>query len=441
MRKVEHWTDEEIEILKANYETLGCNIPALKHKNLDAIRYKARRLNLKHLPTQATIWTDEEIEILKAKYEEFGVNIKELKHKSKRTIYYKASALNLRNPFRWKKSEIEILKEKYPKYGVNIPELLTTKTESSIRAKACDMKIKFCGNDGLEEALMGKTALMNCNLKATITKVIGMTNLTVTFENGEIKEHVSYQNFESGKILPPSYNGIPTYGRIGESKMMNCGLTATIIKYKNANNITLKFENGEIAYNKTYGSFASGEVRPPSYYEKHKNKVGERKLMNYGMYATIIEYHNSKNMTVKFDNGEIKKHAQYPSFAEGRLRYPSYMEDLKKRYIGQRRMMNCGIIAEITECCNYTNITVKFDSGEIRKNVSYEAFRYGQIIPSKSWKSNFYGYKLNRYPAFKEGDKAYYIATDLETGEKDIMTPYDMMERRNTKSEQIETMD
>ena len=40
--------------------------------------------------------------------------------------------------------------------------------------------------------------------------------------------------------------------RTGEKKIMNCGLEAEIICYRNADDIDVKFEDGYIAYNKSY---------------------------------------------------------------------------------------------------------------------------------------------------------------------------------------------
>lgn len=38
--------------------------------------------------------------------------------------------------------------------------------------------------------------------------------------------------------------------KIGETKLMNCGQSATIIKYKNSRSIDIRFETGEIVLNK-----------------------------------------------------------------------------------------------------------------------------------------------------------------------------------------------
>lgn len=53
-----------------------------------------------------------------------------------------------------------------------------------------------------------------------------------------------------------------TYGnkkdRLGETRMMNCGMKATIIRYENADDINICFEDGKVVEHKTYRAFKKG---------------------------------------------------------------------------------------------------------------------------------------------------------------------------------------
>lgn len=53
--------------------------------------------------------------------------------------------------------------------------------------------------------------------------------------------------------------------RIGERRKMNCGEFATIIKYNAEKDIDVKFDSGYIAINKTYSNFKKGEIINPYY--------------------------------------------------------------------------------------------------------------------------------------------------------------------------------
>ena len=48
--------------------------------------------------------------------------------------------------------------------------------------------------------------------------------------------------------------------RLGETRMMNCGMKATIIRYGNNTDIDVCFEDGTIVEHKTYNAFEKGRI-------------------------------------------------------------------------------------------------------------------------------------------------------------------------------------
>ena len=48
--------------------------------------------------------------------------------------------------------------------------------------------------------------------------------------------------------------------RLGEERLMNCGLKAKIIRYRDHQDIDVEFEDGFISYNKTYRNFTLGRI-------------------------------------------------------------------------------------------------------------------------------------------------------------------------------------
>ena len=52
--------------------------------------------------------------------------------------------------------------------------------------------------------------------------------------------------------------------RIGETRVMNCGMEATIIAYRKYIDIDVKFEDGTVRYNVSYHAFNRGCVGPRS---------------------------------------------------------------------------------------------------------------------------------------------------------------------------------
>ena len=112
--------------------------------------------------------------------------------------------------------------------------------------------------------------------------------------------------------------------RLGETKIMHNGLSATITEYYNSKNITVQFEDGVIVKNRTYYKFQLGEIGHPNiafqntmsvqefaigYYLKHfgfvKIKSGEWKNVGFADYELDF-YHPEKNIAIEYD-GAIHK--------------------------------------------------------------------------------------------------------------------------------------
>lgn len=52
--------------------------------------------------------------------------------------------------------------------------------------------------------------------------------------------------------------------RIGISMMMNCGMKATIIAYRQYSDIDIQFEDGTIVKHKRIGNFRGGHIANPN---------------------------------------------------------------------------------------------------------------------------------------------------------------------------------
>ena len=92
--------------------------------------------------------------------------------------------------------------------------------------------------------------------------------------------------------------------RTGERKLMNCGLWAEIIEYNNARNIKIEFiETGEIV-NTIYQSFKTGEIK--SHYSPTLYNVGITGVIDKGESDTYC-YKLWVNIMTRCDNEDYKK--------------------------------------------------------------------------------------------------------------------------------------
>ena len=235
----------------------------------------------------------------------------------------------------------------------------------------------------------GEKKMMNCGLEATIIRYGGSLDIDVQFEDGQVVYHRYYSSFQKGRIAPPID---PRYSHVGEKRMMNCGLEAEIIRYGSYNDIDVRFSNGEVTTKRNYGSFIKGKIAPPDY-DRHKynpndsrrknNRVGEKRIMNCGLVAEIIQYRKANDIDVRFEDGQIVFKKAYKEFSLGRIAPPN--DPRKTSHLGEKRVMKCGLMAEIIRYGSSHDIDVRFENGQVVYNKQYSAFKRGQIgLPPKT---------------------------------------------------------
>lgn len=111
--------------------------------------------------------------------------------------------------------------------------------------------------------------------------------------------------------------------RVGETRVMNCGMEATIIRYGKAIDIDVRFEDGKVVVHKKYDQFKKGEIANPNMKVSAKNRLGETRMMNCGMKATIIRYGNAGDIDVRFEDRAIAKRKGYREFKKGKIAHQS----------------------------------------------------------------------------------------------------------------------
>lgn len=132
---------------------------------------------------------------------------------------------------------------------------------------------------------LGETRMMNCGMEATIVRYRKYTDIDVCFEDGRVVKCKGYREFKKGNIAHPSTTA---KARLGKTRMMNCGMEATIIRYNTCKDIDVRFEDGAIAKCKSYKSFKEGKIANQNIKASAENRLGETRMMKCGMKATII---------------------------------------------------------------------------------------------------------------------------------------------------------
>lgn len=73
-----------------------------------------------------------------------------------------------------------------------------------------------------------------------------------------------------------------------------------------------------------YRNFMEGRVARPqdSRRNKRKLRIGEKKMMKCGLEAEIVAYRRSEDMDVRFPDGVVVKNVQYANFKRGMVEHP-----------------------------------------------------------------------------------------------------------------------
>ena len=211
--------------------------------------------------------------------------------------------------------------------------------------------------------------------------------------------------------------------RLGETRTMNCGMEATIIRYGNATDIDVRFEDGAVTKHKAYKEFGNGKIANPNV----KARLGETRMMNCGMKATIARYNGVRDIDVRFEDGIVMEHKSYSKFKRGNIAHPSTTAGNR---LGETQGMNCGMVATIIRYGNATDIDVRFKDGIIVKNRTYDAFKKGGIahrsLSLSHGSKDFHGFICKQ--GFKDEDRVLYECICKDCGLEDVLTPQEMME-------------
>ena len=220
----------------------------------------------------------------------------------------------------------------------------------------------------------GEKYIMICGMEAEIVTYREYKDIDVRFADGTVVEHKSYFNFRKRMIANPNYTFADQ--KIGEKQMMNCGMEAEIITYRGYNDLDVRFADGTVVEHKSYTSFKKNSIANPKI---HKIKrTGEKCIMGCGMEAEIVTYRRSDDLDICFADGTIVKHRRYDEFKKGNIPNPNINVNALKR-IDKKRIMNCGMEAKIIAYRGTNDIDVQFADGTIVKHKTYHNFMEGKI--------------------------------------------------------------
>lgn len=120
--------------------------------------------------------------------------------------------------------------------------------------------------------------------------------------------------------------------RIGQTTYNKQDIQMKIIKYNNAHDIDVIFEDGYIYRNKSYKEFHNKSISHPNYYKNLY--IGETKTNNQGLLMEIIEYNNAKDINVEFEDGIVIEHCRLSHFYDGNIKNKNFPFLYNRGFLG-----------------------------------------------------------------------------------------------------------
>lgn len=181
---------------------------------------------------------------------------------------------------------------------------------------------------------------------------------------------------------------------IGEIHQMRCGMKATCIAYRKADDIDVQFEDGTIVRTRK-SNFENGLVRNPNLLSDSSkimaksSCLGETRKMNNSMYATCIAYRKADDIDIQFEDGFVVKHTRKKTFYDGKIANLNIGKNASsiKSIVGERRLMNNGQYATCIAYRGSRDLDVEFEDGTIVEHKQKVRFVEGTIA-NPNWKIN-----------------------------------------------------
>lgn len=114
--------------------------------------------------------------------------------------------------------------------------------------------------------------------------------------------------------------------RIGVESTSRDGKRAQVVSYSTCENFIIRFCDGKEMKLKNWRYFIEGNFN----YEKHfkaprnrEERIGEKKIMNNGLTAEVIEYRGSHDMDILFEDGEKRTGVSWRDFCIGNIAHPT----------------------------------------------------------------------------------------------------------------------
>lgn len=233
---------------------------------------------------------------------------------------------------------------------------------------------------------IGETNKANNGQMMTIVAWHGFSNIDIQFDDGTIVYGKRYDHFKQGYVNNPKCppKRVKPGDRVGQTNRASNGLMMTIEVYRNAHDIDVRFENGELVQHKGYKEFLTGTIgcaghgRFTGVLAKY---AGKKIKATNGQMMEVVGGTSHRDLTIRFEDGTEVCHIRSSSFYEGTVINPNYTkyDVIRNDYIGMTNKAKNGLMMTIVEYRSANDIDIMFEDGAIVYHRQLLHFREGNI--------------------------------------------------------------
>lgn len=197
-------------------------------------------------------------------------------------------------------------------------------------------------------------------------------DIDAQFSNGVVAHNMTWRDFTKRKKMPIAKKKVlpPNTGELIQTQN---GVKIWLVEYRKWNDVDIRFENGTIVQHVRWDHVLAGTVRNPNI------RVGTTVKANNGQLMTCIKYHDSNDITIRFDDGTIISHKKWASFESGNIRNPNRITLIGPSRLGEINVANNGQKIKIVVYRKAMDLDVQFEDGTIVQHKNYRAFKSGSI--------------------------------------------------------------
>lgn len=230
---------------------------------------------------------------------------------------------------------------------------------------------------------IGVESVSSRNQKMKIIAFRAQNDIDVEFEDGTIVKNKRFDHFLSGNLENP--NNTLKHERIGERNKANNGEWMTITNYNGVADVEITFDDGTVVYHKSYQAFLEGYISKKNKVDQRQvaakaKRIGEKSIANNGLSMEIIDYRGARDIDIQFEDGVLVTNKRYDHFQSGNIKHPNLgniqIKDRTSEVIINENVEKVRIMAYR----NNKDIDVMVNDERIECHRSYDDFVKGKII-------------------------------------------------------------